>query len=106
MFQFRLKKFPQRSQARNDEEEKKLYLQRYQEARQLGRQLEATSRSEGYKAAVAHFEGVINNLIRSKEVNYDRLQGIEEVFTYFESGARMAEVAEDKLKEAETYDGN
>lgn len=61
--------------------------------------MESVTSSEGYKEAYEHFEEIINALIRAKEVNYDYLRGVEDVFRYFETGKSVAENAEKQIEE-------
>ena len=65
----------------------------------LGNQLNSVCESEGYKKAFEYFEDQINSLYRNKEVNFDRIQGIESVFNYFESGKEMSALAAKELEE-------
>lgn len=55
---------------------------------------------QGYKEAYRHFEDLINNMVREKTVNYDRIDSIESVFKYFENGQKIAEEA---VKQLEKY---
>lgn len=84
-------------QALTSRSSKEEWLKEWQDVARKGRNREYVTTLEGYQDAYAHFEAVINGMVRAKEINHDKIEGIEEVFRYFEDGRRVAEKAEENI---------
>lgn len=76
------------------------YIDKWKHDLETGRHLEFTTGTEGYKAAVDHFEVIVNSLLREGN-KLEQVQGIEMVFQYLESGKLLAQSSAEQLRKFE-----
>lgn len=76
---------------------KQEYLDKWNKELEMGKHLEFVTNTDGYRVAAEHFEVVVNALLREGG-KLEQVQGIEQVFQYFESGKAMAENAQKQIE--------
>ncbi|OPZ94738.1 MAG: hypothetical protein BWY74_00349 [Firmicutes bacterium ADurb.Bin419] len=82
----------------NKVKDKKYYLNKWENDIKKFSSIHAVTDTSGYKEVYKHFETILNSQIRDKNVNFDYLQGVEDVFNYFENAKNVVIENENNIK--------
>ena len=82
----------------NKVKDKAYYLRQWEDEIKKYNSIHAVTDTNGYKRVYEHFENILNTQVRNKNVNFDYIQGIEDVFNYFENAKNMTKTAKDNIE--------